>query len=75
MPDSQNWAEVLRNKIETSGKSRYAISQATGIGENMLSRLMAGKTVSLATAERLADYFGLVLTDSKNLKNSAKAAN
>lgn len=69
----QDWLKQLRNEIETSGKSRYAIAEETGIGESMLGRLMSGRGVSVATAERLADYFGLELT-RKKIRKSNQAA-
>ena len=50
----------IRKAIEASGKSRYRISQDTGISEGRLSGLMAGtKGLSIETLERLVKYLGL----------------
>ena len=52
--------DQIRDRIERSGKSRYAIWKATGITQGHLSRLMTGEAgLSLDTLERIADYLGL----------------
>jgi len=57
--------EKIRKKIEKSNKTRYRISQDTGVGEDQLCRIMQGKTCTLETAEKLLKYFGLTITKSK----------
>ena len=50
----------IRQAIEKSKLSRYAISKATGIDQGQLSKLMAGKGgLSIASLQRLADHLGL----------------
>jgi transcriptional regulator with XRE-family HTH domain len=59
-------SDQLRKAIKTSGISRYAISQATGIEQSGLSRFMAGKTLSLDVVDTLAKYFKLSLMPTKS---------
>ena len=59
-------AEELRKAIRDTGRSRYAISRATGVSEAVLSRFMAGKfNLSLANAERIAGFLGLRLVQDR----------
>ena len=52
--------DEVRRAIKTSGQSRYAISQATGISQAQLSRLMSGQSgLSIESLERLAEHLGL----------------
>ena len=52
--------DQIKQAIESSGQSRYAISQATGIDQAVLSRLMNGKgAMGFDTLERLTDFLGL----------------
>ena len=54
---------TLRAALEACGKSRYAVSKATGIPESTLSRFVAGgKPLRGENIDKLADYLGLVLT-------------
>lgn len=53
-------SDQLRNAINDSGLSRYAVCQACGIDKGTMSRFMAGEVgLSLETIDRLADYLGL----------------
>ena len=53
-------SDQLRNAINDSGLSRYAVCQACGIDKGTMSRFMAGDVgLSLETIDRLADYLGL----------------
>lgn len=50
----------IRDAINSSGESRYAISSATGISQSQLSRLMARESgLSIESLQRLADHLGL----------------
>ena len=50
----------MRAAIEASNKTRYRISQETGIDQSHLSRFMTGeKGLSLDAMERLTDCLGL----------------
>lgn len=52
--------DALRKAIETSGKTRYRISQDTDVAQSQLSRLMSGERgLQIDTVERLAKYLGL----------------
>jgi plasmid maintenance system antidote protein VapI len=53
--------ETLRKRIETSGLSRYRISQDTGADQATLCRIVAGKACSTETADILLKYFGLTI--------------
>ena len=59
---SQPFDEQLRQAIERSGLSRYAISRATGIDQATLSRFMAGRMgMSLESINRVVAVLGLTL--------------
>jgi len=51
--------ETIRKHIKACGKSRYQISQDTGVDEATLCRIVAGKACSTETADILLKYFGL----------------
>jgi len=52
--------DTIRKAIEASDKTRYRLSQETGIDQAQLSRLMSGKEgVSVENLERLAEALGL----------------
>jgi len=62
--------EKIRRQIETCGKSRYQISQDTGIDEAALCRIMQGGSCKVETADILLDYFGLTIAQKKTAKKS-----
>jgi len=49
----------IREAIEKSGKTRYRISQESGVAQAVLCKIMAGGTCSMDTAETLAKHLGL----------------
>jgi DNA-binding phage protein len=52
--------ELLQNAIRESGISRYAISKATGIGQDHLCHFLKGESsMSLATVDKVLDALGL----------------
>ena len=54
--------EQLRQAIEQSGQTRYAIWRATGIDQAQLSRFMVGERgLSLDAVDRLCAHLGLEL--------------
>lgn len=53
--------ENIRQAIATSGKSRYQISQETGINQTVLFRIVHGGGCSIETADKLCKYLGLEL--------------
>jgi hypothetical protein len=53
--------DELRKAIAASNKNLSVIAEESGIPQPMLHRFVAGKDLRLATAEKLAVYFGLKL--------------
>jgi len=52
-------SDQIRKAIATCGESRYAISKATGIAQETLSRFMTGKAgLSMPVLDRLGEYLG-----------------
>ena len=62
--------ETLREHIRKCGKSRYRISQDTGIDEAALCRMMQGGGCNVETADILCKYFGLKLVARKSKKKA-----
>jgi plasmid maintenance system antidote protein VapI len=65
-------ADVLRKAIENSGKPLTGLARECGVPQPMLTRFMAGYDIRLATAEKLADYFGLKLCPESKGKAKKK---
>jgi plasmid maintenance system antidote protein VapI len=62
-PPKATIADVLRKAIEQSELSVYAIAKAADVPQPVLHRFYAGeRDLTLATANKLAVYFGLELT-------------
>jgi len=61
--------DQLRQAIENSGLSLYAIAKGAGIAYPVLYRFASGeRDLTLQTASRLAGYFGMRLTCPKRPK-------
>jgi plasmid maintenance system antidote protein VapI len=59
-------SDQLRQAIETSGKSRYALWQETDIDQATLSRFVHGKGgLSMDGLDRLAEALGLELAPKR----------
>lgn len=59
--------DQVRQAIEDSGLTRYAISQQTGIDQSALSRFMSGKTgLTLASLDRLAETLSLQIVVNRS---------
>ena len=56
--------ETVRNAIQKSPHSRYAIAKQTGVDASVLCRIMQGKTCSAEVADKLLSYFGYKLVKS-----------
>ena len=56
---------ILRAEIEKSKKSRYQISDESGVSQAQLCRLMQGRTLTVETAEVLLEYFGYAIKKTK----------
>ena len=60
---SKRFSDQLRDAVDGSGMSRYAICKAIGLPESSMSRFMAGKSgLSMGVVDRLADRLGLTVT-------------
>lgn len=58
----QRVSDQLRSAIEASSETRYAISQATGVDQAVLSKFVHGERgVSLDTFDVLCEHLGLEL--------------
>ena len=56
-------SEQVRECLENCGRTRYAVSQATGIAQSVLSRFVAGETdLSGASLDVLGKYLRLEVT-------------
>lgn len=61
----------FRRAIEGSGLSLYRIAKGSGIAYQVLHRFASGeRDLTLETASRLADYFGMRLTRSRRPKKA-----
>jgi transcriptional regulator with XRE-family HTH domain len=59
-------SEQLRHAIESCGKSRYQLSQETGIDQATLSRFMNGKGgLSIPVLDQLGEVLGLKIIVAK----------
>ncbi len=60
MAKRDSMTETLKKAVRQSGHSLYAISKATGLNEDSLSRFMRGRqSLRLDLADRLAEYLGI----------------
>jgi plasmid maintenance system antidote protein VapI len=64
--------ELIRKQIEKCGKTRYRISQESGISEAQLCRIIKGKTCTVETADVLLEYFGLELVPKEPKKKTKR---
>ena len=61
--------DELRKAVEDSGLTLYRIAKGSGIAYQVLHRFARGeRDLTLETASRLADYFGMRLTRPKRPK-------
>jgi hypothetical protein len=59
-------SEQVRHLIRTCGQTRYKISQATGIRQDVLSRFMSGESgLSMPILDRLGAYLELKIVMDK----------
>jgi len=66
-------ADQIRQAIDDSGMSRYAICKATGIDQAALSRFMSGKVgLMLASLESLACLLELEIKSPKRKRRKAR---
>jgi len=53
------FSDQIRQAVDSSGMTRYAICKALGIDQATMSRFMAGAGMELANLDRLAELLGL----------------
>ena len=59
-------SDALRAAILDSGTTVYAVAKGSGVSQPALSRFLSGeRDLRLASADRLAAYFGMELTMPK----------
>jgi transcriptional regulator with XRE-family HTH domain len=59
-------SEKLREAMRDSGQSMYQIAKEAGVDYSIVNRFFnEQRDMKLATADRLAAYFGLELTSSR----------
>ena len=65
--------DQLREAIETSGKTRYAIAQETGVGQDTLCRFVKGERgVSMEAMDAIGECLGLRLVVDKPAKKDER---
>ena len=65
-------SDQLRTAIKESGLSATALAKECGIPQPMLTRFINGLDVRLATADKLAEHFGLELRPAEAKKTAKK---
>jgi len=60
--------QILQQKINSCGTSRYQLSTETGLNVAILHRIAHGKNCSAATADVLLEYFGLVIVGKDQIR-------
>jgi hypothetical protein len=58
----------IKEQIETCGKSRYQISQETGVDQATLSRIVQGGSCKVETADLLLEYFEMDISGKGGMK-------
>ena len=56
-----DYAQALRDAIETSGLTQYTLSKITGIAQSALSKFLSGGEIRLDTFNKLANLMGFEL--------------
>lgn len=54
-------ADLLRDRIRKSGLSANRLGKLTGVTQQAISVFLKGKDIRLDTAQKLVDYFKMVL--------------
>lgn len=65
-------SEDLRDALERSGETRYAVSKATGIAQSVLSRFVHGHPLRGDNTDILAAYLGLELRPIRRTRKKAE---
>jgi transcriptional regulator with XRE-family HTH domain len=73
MADKQPMKEALKRAIESSGLTFKALERETGVTRQSLMAFMKGeRTLRLDMADRVADYFGLIVGPASKPKRKGK---
>ncbi len=73
MSKSKSFAETIRTAIKRDGRTRYKISQDSGVNQAVIGRFVHGeRNLNLLTAERLCKVLKLELRSVKTKRRSAK---
>ena len=65
MDNKRRFSDQIRDKVNASKMSRYAICKAIGLNQGAMSRFMSGKGgMSLETIDRLAELLGLSIASN-----------
>ncbi|MBL7186846.1 MAG: helix-turn-helix transcriptional regulator [Phycisphaerae bacterium] len=62
--------EKLAEAIENSEHSRYEIWRQTGVDQSVLHRIVNGGSCSIETANRLCEFLGLELIQTKKRRKA-----
>jgi transcriptional regulator with XRE-family HTH domain len=66
-------SKQLRQAIQDSGETMYAVAMGSGLSFPVVSRFVHGqRDIRLETADALCEYLGLRLTDRKPKRRAAK---
>ena len=73
MSKSKSFADTIRRAIGRGGRTRYQISQESGVNQAVIGRFVHGeRNLNLLTAERLCIVLGLELRAVKSKRRNAK---
>jgi transcriptional regulator with XRE-family HTH domain len=66
----KRFSDQIRDAVDASGMSRYAICKSIGLNQGAMSRFMAGNSgLSMDTLDKLAELLGLsVVARPKRVK-------
>lgn len=59
---------MLRDMIKTCGKTQYRIAADSGVDKAALCRFVHGGSCKAETIDKLFEYFGLAVVESKKAK-------
>ncbi len=71
--ENQRLSDEIREAVDASGLSRYAIAKALGVAESTMSRFMSGHGgLSMNYLDQLADLIGLHVIVKPSKKQRGK---
>jgi hypothetical protein len=71
-PEGRTLSGQLRDLIRNRGESVYSLSQAAGVDHRVVGRFLEGKTITLATADRLGAVLNLRIGEGFSTPGRAK---